>query len=253
MRCKFQTQAQALASGRFRKFGSMLPVTPSVGPGGETEDELWARKLDSLPVPRLFAFALRYATSFSSAAGSRPEGLAFNNARRSASKRSNLSRIHIECNLACSSSITDPEAAIRRRAFDGRNFAIGGTRRRAEGSPAADVDLAKAALGRAKRIERKSQTGVREIERESSDSARRMKMVEPSKFEKIWKRRTRRRWCCPDEEAISAYMGAMLAAGVIAVGAPNATTVTRRSEPYTSTQLRWRPPNDRASCSSHPT
>jgi hypothetical protein len=33
-----------------------------------------------------------------------------------------------------------------------------------------------------------------------------MKMVEPSKFEKIWERRPRRRWSCPDEETISAYI-----------------------------------------------
>src|SRR6478736_6269232 len=102
----------------------------------------------------------------------------------------------------------DPKAAIRRRAFAGRNFAIGGTGRCAESSPAPDVDLRKAALGCRKRIERKSQGGVREIEqeRERSDNSRRMKMVEPSKFEKIWESRPRRRWSCPDEETISAYI-----------------------------------------------
>ena len=36
----------------------VLPVTLGVGPGDETEDELWARKPDPLPVPRLFRLGL---------------------------------------------------------------------------------------------------------------------------------------------------------------------------------------------------
>jgi len=67
-------------------------------------------------------------------------------------------------------------------------------------------------MGDREETDRKTGCSVREIEqeRERSDHPRRMKMAEPEKIGKYPERQTRRRWSCPGEATIGAYIDGAL-------------------------------------------